>query len=277
MSRNFRKDTRNTSYSWHDNLKQDRKYTRRYGQVFLSDKNTAALEVRALDLPAGSHILEIGPGGGVITEMLLNSGFRVTAVESDHRFVENLAERFRDEIQEGRLKVVKGDILEFEPESGEYDGIMGNVPYQISSPILFRLDFFRFRTAILMFQEEFAQRLLAGPGNKSYSRISVNAQLRYLIKSVRKVPRTSFTPAPKVDSRIIRITPRLDVSMEELRKADPVIRDIFSRRRKKLSSILDGLPEDIGGKRVDDFSPSELLDIARPYITGRFSPSADLP
>jgi 16S rRNA (adenine1518-N6/adenine1519-N6)-dimethyltransferase len=256
-------------------LKQDHKYTRQYGQVFLSDKNIASLEVRALDLPAGNHILEIGPGGGIITGMLLNSGYRVTAVESDHRFVENLSIRFRDEIQEGRLKVVKGDILEFEP--GEYDGIMGNVPYQISSPILFRLESFRFRAAILMFQEEFAQRLVAGPGDNSYSRISVNAQLRYVIRSVRNVPRTCFTPAPKVNSRIVRITPRPDANLEELRKADPVFRDIFSKRRKKLSSILEGLPEDVGGKRVDDFSPTELLDIARRYLNGRLSPSPDLP
>ena len=256
-------------------MKQDHKYTRRYGQVFLSDKNIASLEVRALDLPAGSHILEIGPGGGIITGILLDSGYRVTAVESDHRFVENLAIRFRNEIQEGRLRVVKDDFLEFEP--GQYDGIMGNVPYQISSPILFRLESFGFRAAVLMFQEEFAQRLLAGPGDKSYSRISVNAQLRYVIKGIRNVPRTCFTPVPKVNSRIIRITPRPGANLGDLRKADPIFRDIFSKRRKKLSSILDGLPGEIGGKRVDDFTPAELLDIARRYFNGRPSPSQDLP
>lgn len=76
-------------------MKQDHKYTRRYGQVFLSDKNIASLEVRALDLPAGSHILEIGPGGGIITGILLDSGYRVTAVESDHRFVEKPLHKIR--------------------------------------------------------------------------------------------------------------------------------------------------------------------------------------
>ncbi len=251
-------------------MNQERRYTRRYGQVFLSDSNIASLEVRSLDLPTGSHILEIGPGGGIVTGMLLNYGYRVIAVESDHRFVDDLVKKFSDDIHKGMLEVLKGDILEFPP--GEYDGIMGNVPYQISSSILFHLDSFRFKAAILMFQEEFAQRLLAGPGNKSYSRISVNAQLRYAIKAVRNVPRTCFTPAPKVNSRIIRLTPRPGADLEELKKADLVFKDIFSKRRKKLSTILDGLPEDIGRKRVDDFSPPELLNIAKIYITGKNSP-----
>ncbi|MEM0156931.1 MAG: 16S rRNA (adenine(1518)-N(6)/adenine(1519)-N(6))-dimethyltransferase RsmA [Thermoplasmataceae archaeon] len=251
-------------------MNQDRRYTKRYGQVFLSDSNIASLEVRSLDLPAGSHILEIGPGGGIITKMLLDHGYVVTAVESDHRFVENLTEKFSDDINNGRLRVVKGDILEFPP--GEYDGIMGNVPYQISSSILFRLDLFRFKSAILMFQDEFAQRLLASPGDKSYSRISVNAQLRYIITPVRRVPRTCFTPVPMVNSRIIRLTPREDADLEELRKADLIFKDIFSKRRKKLSTILDGLPENIGVKRVDEFTPGELLNIAKRFLTGKNSP-----
>jgi 16S rRNA A1518/A1519 N6-dimethyltransferase RsmA/KsgA/DIM1 with predicted DNA glycosylase/AP lyase activity len=105
----------------------------------------------------------------------------------------------------------------------------------------------------------------------------VNAQLRYVIKGIRNVPRTCFTPVPKVNSRIIRITPRPCANLGDLRKADPIFRDIFSKRRKKLSSILDGLPGEIGGKRVDDFTPTELLDIARRYFNGKTSPSQDLP
>lgn len=240
-------------------------YTRKYGQVLLKNLKVAHFEVSALGLNDGSSVLEIGPGPGTLTEILLDAGYRVTAVESDHRFFDDLSARYREKIEDGQLILVKADFLDM--DGGTYDGIIGNVPYHISSSIIFKLSSFKFRKAILMFQREFCQRLVAKVGTKEYSRLSVNAQLRFEMKIIAKVSRNSFSPVPEVDSSVVEIVPRSVHDEKSLLRADDIFRKLFSSKRKKLSTVLKGLDSEYGEKRVGEISPEDLLKIVGEYLT----------
>ncbi len=241
-------------------------YTKKYGQVLLRNPKVANFEVEALKLPPGSRILEIGPGRGFLTGMLLERGYVVSAIEPDHRFVEELLGTFGAQVRSGSLTITKASFLDTPGQ--EYDGIIGNVPYHISSQIIFHIGRFTFKRAILMLQREFCSRLVAQAGTEDYSRLSVNAQLRFRITIIAKVSRNSFNPVPDVDSSVLEIIPRNQYEEEAIQKADEVFRLLFSNRRKKLSSSLKGLPEEIGNKRVNELSPEKLLELALNEITG---------
>ncbi len=245
-------------------------YSRKYGQVLLKNRKVASFEASSLNLPEGSSVLEIGPGPGIITEYLLEAGFTVTAVEADHRFAEDLAYTFSSYVDEGKLTIVKEDFLKFEP--GTFDGVVGNVPYQISSEIIFRLSLFSFSKAVLMFQREFCKRLVAKPNSKDYSRLSVNAQLRYRIKIIANVSRNSFHPVPEVDSSVVELIPRNEFEEAQIIAADDVFKRLFSSRRKKIATVLKGIESEYGEKRVGELSPEELLRMATSYLTGLHSP-----
>lgn len=241
-------------------------YTKKYGQVLLRNPKVANFEVEALKLPAGSKVLEIGPGSGILTDLLLNKGYKVNAVEPDHRFAEELLGTFSQQVDSGALKVTKASFLDITGQ--DYDGIIGNVPYHISSQIVFHLGNFTFRRAILMLQREFCNRMVATTSSEDYSRLSVNAQLRFRLKIIARVSRNSFDPVPEVDSSVIEIIPRGDYKEPDILKADAVFRTLFSNRRKKLSSSLRWLPDEIGNKRVSELSPEKLMEIALKEITG---------
>ncbi len=235
-------------------------YTKKYGQVLLRNQKVANFEVESLKFPQGAKILEIGPGRGALTSLLLNKGYVVNAIESDHRFAEELIGTFAEYVQSGALTITKANFLDIPGE--EYDGIIGNVPYHISSQIIFHLGEFKFKRAVLMLQREFCNRLVARIGSDDYSRLSVNAQLRFRIKIIAKVSRNSFSPVPDVDSAVIEIIPREEFEEEQISKADKIFRILFSNRRKKLSTSLKHVSEEIGNKRVNELSPEKLMEIA---------------
>ncbi len=234
-------------------------FAKRYGQVFLKDKNIARFEVSLLDLPEDSMVLEIGPGEGILTGFLLQSGYLVTCVESDHRFYDLLTESFAPQISSDQLKIEKMDFLKFSP--GKFDGIIGNIPYHISSSIIFRLQNFYFKNAVLMVQKEFADRLIASPGKSDYSRLSVNAQLRYEIDVVRKVPREKFSPRPNVDSTIITLKLRNSYEEYDLHKVDELLKIIFSQRRKKLGTIIKKIPDKYKENRPGELTPEDYVEL----------------
>lgn len=240
-------------------------YTKKYGQVLLKNRKVAEFEVAALGLPEGSTVLEIGPGPGTLTALLLERGYIVTAVEPDHRFVEELGARFSHFIENGKLILVKQDFLE--TEAGSYDAIIGNVPYQISSAIIFRLGMYSFSRAVLMFQREFCHRLVAQPGTKDYSRLSVNAQLRFRIRIIANISRRSFQPVPDVDSSVVELIPRQEFPEHEISAADEIFRKLFAGRRKKISTVLKGIVDENKEKRVEELSPEELLGLARRHLS----------
>lgn len=215
----------------------------RLGQVFL--KNRKILEYIAQYVEG--DILEIGGGDGRLTEILVNRG-RVWVVEIDRRFEKRLRE-----ITEN---VIIGDFLEVEPF--RVDTIVGNVPYYISSKILFRLLDWEFREAILMFQKEFVEKMLMKPGERKYGRLSVMAQYYFEIKFVREVSRYEFNPVPEVDSAIVMLRKirHKDIGFEEF------IRKIFSQKNKKLKNIIQ-VDSKYANMRPDRMDLETLLELYR--------------
>ena len=236
-------------------------YAKKYGQVFLNDPNIAKIEVNALSLEKTDTVLEIGPGEGILTDLLLKSGCRVIAVEADHRFVGLLNSRYSREIGSGQLQVIKENFLDL--PGMKVQKIIGNIPYMISSEIIFALYRHEFSRAVLMTQKEFAVRMIARAGDKEYSRLSVSTSLRYSVKIVHKVSRQSFRPVPKVDSSIILLTRKNEYPEEEILRIDEFTKKLFSNKRKMIRSILADCPEKFMERRPDSLSIEDIIEISR--------------
>lgn len=248
------------------------------GQNFLEDKNILALEARLAD-PEGKRVLEIGAGDGRLTEAILREKpEKLIAIEKDSRFAELLRRKFAD--RAGVVEIVEADFLAYEPPA--FDVALGNIPYYISSDIVFRLATMKFKRAILMVQKEFAQKMAAKPGDGNYGRLSVTAQLAFGIKLERIVPRHLFRPAPKVDSAIIVLEPT-GVRLERFQ--EDVIRHLFSHKNKTVrNALLDsgmlGKPEipaigDFAARRARTLTKEECLEIARLLNHINLQPKAD--
>lgn len=190
---------------------------------------------------AGIHstdvILEIGPGTGNLTKKLLDAGKSVVAVELDPRMVLELQRRFQGTPHSNRLKVIQGDVLKC--DLPYFDICVANIPYQISSPLTFKLLNHRplFRCAVIMFQREFAMRLVAQPGDTLYCRLSVNTQLMARVSHLLKVGKNNFRPPPKVDSSVVRIEPRKPGPVVNFKEWDGLVRMCFIRKNKTLGAI----------------------------------------
>jgi len=175
--------------------------SKRLGQTFMIDSSILNREVEAV-APKGRWVLEIGPGPGFLTERLAADAKNVIAVEKDGRFVAMLGERL------GHLKnleVVHADFLEWRPPA--LGIVASNLPYSIASPALFKLAGCYFDRGLLCLQSEFAQRLVARPGDRDRSRLSVMAQVAFEIELLDAVPRTAFWPVPAVDSQLVCLQP----------------------------------------------------------------------
>ena len=238
-------------------MSQNQGFSKKYGQVFLKNRNIASFEVSLINGIAGSSVIEIGPGHGMLTAELLQNDYNVIAIESDHRFVDELEYHFADEVRDGKLKIIKEDFLKSEQKSADY--IAGNVPYQISSPIIEKLRTMSFRKAILMVQEEFGERLCAKQGSESYSRLSVMASLNFDCKLERKVSRKNFSPIPKVDSVIVSLVPRPWDYGIDYETVSEVTKKMFSQRRKKISSVIGKNDFEFSQKRIEELTPDEII------------------
>ncbi|KAL8118918.1 ribosomal RNA small subunit methyltransferase [Apium graveolens] len=182
-------------------------------------------------------ILEIGPGTGNLTKKLLEAGKSVIAVELDPRMVLELQRRFQGTPFSNRLKIIQGDVLKV--ELPYFDICVANIPYQISAPLTDKLLKHRpvFRCAVIMFQREFAMRLVAQPGDALYCRLSVNTQLFARVFHLLKVGKNNFRPPPKVESSVVRIEPRKPLPQMNFKEWDGLIRICFNRKNKTIGSI----------------------------------------
>ncbi|KAI4991947.1 hypothetical protein ZWY2020_040333 [Hordeum vulgare] len=177
-------------------------------------------------------VLVIGPGTGNLTKRLLGDGVKaVVAVELDPRMVLELSRQFQGHPLSSRLKVIQGDVLKC--DLPYFDICVANIPYQISSPLTFKLLSHRpmFRCAVIMFQREFAMRLVAQPGDTLYCRLSVNVQLLSRVSHLLKVGRNNFRPPPKVDSSVVRIEPR-SPSPYQLQRVGWTCEDLFQPEKQ---------------------------------------------
>uniref|UniRef100_A0A8C9G636 rRNA adenine N(6)-methyltransferase n=1 Tax=Pavo cristatus TaxID=9049 RepID=A0A8C9G636_PAVCR len=153
-------------------------------------------------------VLEVGPGTGNLTVKMLEKVKKVIACEIDPRLVGELQKRVQGTCLANKLEIKVGDVLK--TDLPFFDACVANLPYQISSPFVFKLLLHRpfFRCAILMFQREFALRLVAKPGSKLYCRLSINTQLLARVDHLMKVGKNNFKPPPKVESSVVRIEPK---------------------------------------------------------------------
>ncbi len=232
-------------------------FGKKYGQVFLRDKNIATKEINELDIHEGERILEIGPGHGILTEILLKNNIYLTAVEPDHRFFDELSEKYSKYISNGKFIIIKNSFLNM--EIGHYDKIIGNIPYNLSSKIIFKILDFDFDKAVIMVQKEFAERLVAKSGSKEYSRLTVNTNIRSTAKLSFTVNRHSFFPPPDVDSAVVIIVKKkYDINII---KFDEFLINIFSKRRKKISTIIKGYNGSLKDKRPYELNTKELMEL----------------
>uniref|UniRef100_A0A5B7A757 rRNA adenine N(6)-methyltransferase n=1 Tax=Davidia involucrata TaxID=16924 RepID=A0A5B7A757_DAVIN len=207
------------------------------GQHILKNPLLIDTIIQKAGIKSTDAILEIGPGTGNLTKKLLEAGKSVVAVELDPRMVLELQRRFQGTPFSNRLKVIQGDVLKC--DLPYFDICVANIPYQISSPLTFKLLSHKplFRCAVIMFQREFAMRLVAQPGDSLYCRLSVNTQLLARVFHLLKVGRNNFRPPPKVDSSVVRIEPRKPLANFNLKEWDGLIRICFNRKNKTLGSI----------------------------------------
>ncbi len=224
-----------------------------------------------------SHLLEIGPGTGALTDRLLVVGETVTAVERDRTLVKFLREEFTNEIADGRLSVIAGDALEVDLPL--FTASVSNLPYGVSSEIAFRL-LPRGRPLVLMFQREFADRMVADPGTSEYGRLSVSTQHYADVEIVETVPKEAFSPQPAVESAVVRAIPRspaYEVDDEALFLR--FVKAVFTQRRKTIrnairntahisglddpAAVVEAAPEELLRKRAGAVTPTEFAELAR--------------
>ena len=206
------------------------------GQHVLRNPGVAQAIVDKADLKQSDIVLEVGPGSGNLTVKILEKAKKCIAVELDPRMAAEVTKRVQGTAFARRLEVVLGDVIK--TSLPYFDVCISNTPYQISSPLVFKLlaTSPAPRICILMFQREFAMRLFAKPGDKLYSRLSVNAQMWAKIDHILKVGRNNFKPPPQVDSSVVRIipkNPRPDINYDEW---DGLLRICFVRKNKTLRS-----------------------------------------
>lgn len=182
-------------------------------------------------------VLEIGPGTGNLTLRLLERARAVVAVEVDPRMVLELRRRVAGTPHESKLTVLQGDVMR--TQLPYFDLCVANIPYQISSPLTFKLLSHNppFRSAVIMFQHEFAMRLVARPGDSLYCRLAANVQLLSRVNHLLKVGANNFRPPPKVDSSVVRIEPRRPPPPVHFGEWDGLLRLAFGRKNRTLGAL----------------------------------------
>ena len=215
---------------------------RRFGQNFLVDGGVIAQIVAAIAPQRGDNLVEIGPGLGALTAPLAARLDRLQVIEIDR----DLIARLRTQYPAGNLVIHEGDALEFDFASlGRDLRVTGNLPYNISTPLLFRLAGFAgcIRDVHVMLQREVVERMTAAPGDSEFSRLSVMLQYRFAMEKLIDVPAEAFDPAPKVASAVVRLTPFAPLphpARDETVFAGVVAR-AFGQRRKTLRNTLKGM------------------------------------
>ncbi len=242
---------------------------KRFGQNFLHDSGVIDRIIRAISPKAGERLLEIGPGQGALTDSLVNSAAQLDVIEIDRDLVQILTERFA---LNTNFTLHEGDALKFdfarlnaEPSSLR---VVGNLPYNISTPLIFHLlnNAHLVRDMHFMLQKEVVERMAAKPGGGDWGRLSIMVQYHCRVEHLFNVGPGSFSPPPKVDSAIVRLTPyaQLPHPAKDARALDRVVREAFNHRRKTLRNTLKNIlsAEAIEAAGVDGSLRPEQLDIA---------------
>ena len=233
---------------------------RRFSQNFLVDRSYVERIIRSIAPSKGEHFVEIGPGLGALTEPLLELVDRVDAIEIDRDAAASLNQRFGG----AGLNVHCEDFLAFNLASlGTNLRVVGNLPYHISTPILFAVNRARelVRDCHVMLQKEVVDRMVAAPATSDYGRLSVMLQCNWSMVKLFDVPPTAFRPAPKVWSSVVRMSPARNVALANEDMFSRIVEAAFSKRRKTLRNALRELMsgEDIAAAGIDPQRRGETL------------------
>lgn len=213
---------------------------KRFGQNFLQDQVIINTIIRALNPKKLDNIIEIGPGLGALTTPLLNSIEKLTVIEIDKDLQEYLSTEFKFA---DRLNLIKQDVLKVDfSHLGNNLRLIGNLPYNISTPLLIKLIQFKpwISDMLFMLQKEVVDRITANPNCKQYGRLSVMLQTYFTIEHIVDVPNHAFHPAPKVESAVIRLTPinNEELVIQEFKNFEKLITQAFAMRRKTIANNL---------------------------------------
>ena len=244
---------------------------KRFGQHFLHDRNTIARIVDAIRPEPGDHLVEIGPGQGAITEPLLATGAQLTAVEIDRDLAASLRARYA---AHPRFTLIEDDVLKAPLDSLQPTPLrlVGNLPYNISTPLIFHLlaQTGAIADMTFMLQKEVVERLTAAPGGKDYGRLSVMVQYHCQADYLFPVPPGAFQPPPKVDSAVVRLIPYAHPPWPAIDPAwlSRLVAQAFSQRRKAIRNSLKTLiaPEVFDTAGIDPGLRPDHLPVAD-YVT----------
>ena len=253
---------------------------KRFGQNFLQDSGVVYSIVAAINPSENMHVIEIGPGLGALTKPLLSNLDHLDLLEIDR----DLVAYWNQENLKG-LNVIEGDALKFDflewanarPANSGLCKVVGNLPYNISSPLLFHLvsAAHAIDEQVFMLQAEVVERMVSKAGGSEFSRLSVMLQARYDMEQVLEVPPEAFDPQPKVNSAVVRMIPRsnFNTSPQEWRALEKLVAAAFAQRRKMLRTNLQDylgriqLQEDELTKRAQDISVARYLEWASVLAT----------
>lgn len=236
------------------------RHKKKWGQNFLQDHNIVRKMVTASGITSDDEVWEIGPGKGILTQEILSVTSKLSLFEIDPDVVDIISEKFGS-----KVKILSGDVikLDWQPLLTEKVKIVANIPYQITSPLLYKIckNSSKITKVTLMVQKEFAERLKAKPNTKEYAALTIKTQFFYNIKLLFKVPAHVFVPAPRVDSAVIQLSLREDIpEIENLPLFNKLVDVAFSMRRKTLRNNLKPF---LGNENLKKLEASKLIDLSR--------------
>jgi 16S rRNA (adenine1518-N6/adenine1519-N6)-dimethyltransferase len=216
---------------------------KRFGQHFLHDQATIERILAAINAQPGQHIIEIGPGKGVLTISLLERVGEMDVVELDRDLVNYLTTRCQET---GTLRIHSADVLKFDFSQFPADlRIVGNLPYNISTPLLFHLLDYKdhIKDMLFMLQREVVERICSAPGSRSYGRLSVMLQYHYEVDQLFTIGPYAFSPVPRIESTMIRLRPWSEPRYQQtdMKVFSRIVKTAFAQRRKTLRNALKGI------------------------------------
>ena len=245
-------------------------FKKKWGQNFLRDLNTINKIINCLEPCSSDTVLEIGPGDGALTNVLYKQIKKLHAVEIDPLLTSQLKHK-----KFANTTIYEDDILKWDLNKiSQKAKIIGNLPYYISSPILFKLlEWQNWDRMVLMFQKELAQRITSKYGNRTYGRISVMCQVYCSINIEFIVSNHVFQPKPEVDSAVLSFYPK-NLKLPEINNFSKMIKKAFSQRRKKIKNNLSeaykmGQINKWADKRPEELSPNEFIEIYNTIFIGK--------
>lgn len=239
---------------------------KRFGQHFLIDGAVLLAIAEAVAPQQGDTVVEIGPGRGALTDILAGRSNPLVGIEIDRALAENLRARYA---ANPRVTIVEQDVLTVDVAqlAGGPFVVVGNVPYYITTPILFHVLRAPFpRSAVFLVQKEVAERIVSPPGSRTYGALSANVQAIARAEILRIVPRGAFKPPPKIESAVIRVTPRADpiIAPAEADAYRSFVQSLFGMRRKQLGNVLRSAGQLSAGQASEVLAKLGIDPTARP-------------